>query len=267
MTDDRSQFDAFRNRREDVVRGPQGSLALALTAWVAEATEIDGVPGIWAPNPTADGLLVSATAGDEITVDGQLVSGTVSVYSKTSMTPSRIHFGDGRTGFVITDGDRTALRVWDPERADEMGFERIDAYDYDPTWRMSGRYEAADGGVVFSHERSQGGKREATSPGMVRFEHDGAQYELLALPSGDTLQIVFADATTGVETYGVGRFLFVRPEDDGRVTLDFNRAIVPPCSMSDQFNCPLPPAANRFPFAITAGEKRPVFATEGADEA
>lgn len=268
MTDDRSQFETFRARRDAAARGPQGNLALAITAWVDEAAEVDGVPGIWAPSPTADGLIVSATESDEITVDGRVIDGTATVYSKTSMTPSRIHFGDGRTGFVITDGDRQALRVWDPERAERLGFEGIDAFDFDPDWQLHGTFEPIDGGVSFEHDRSQGGKpRAAVSPGIVRLEHDGEAYELLALPSGDTLQIVFADATTGDETYEVGRFLFVRPEDDGSVLLDFNRATVPPCSMSDQFNCPLPPASNRFPFAIRAGEKQPVFASADDDRA
>lgn len=268
MTDAPSQFDAFRKRREETVRGPQGNLALALTEWITEATDVPGVPGTWAPSPAHDGLLVSATDGDDIIVDGQYVDGTATVYTKTSMTPSSIHFGDGRTGFGIADGDRVALRVWDPERAEQLGFQGLDYYDFDPAWQLSGTYEAVEEGVGFEHDRSQGGKsREARSPGIIHFEYDGEHYKLLALRSGDSLQIVFADTTTGEETYGVGRFLFARPNEDGSVDLDFNRAIVPPCSMSDQFNCPLPPPSNRFPFRIEAGEKKPMFAMGTADEA
>lgn len=268
MTDARSQFDAFRKRREEAVRGPQGNLALALTAWITEATDVPGVPGTWAPSPSSDGLLVSATDSDEIIVDGQHVDGTATVFAKTSMTPSTVHFGDGRTGFAIADGERVALRVWDPERAEQRGFEKLDHFDFDPDWQLSGTFEAREDGVAFEHDRSQGGKpRGAMSPGIVHFDFDGEHYELLALRSGDSLQIVFADATTGDDTYEVGRFLFARPDEDNRVDLDFNRAIVPPCSMSDQFNCPLPPPSNRFPFRVEAGEKRPVFAQEADDQA
>jgi uncharacterized protein (DUF1684 family) len=56
----------------------------------------------------------------------------------------------------------------------------------------------------------------------------------------------------------VGRFLFVAPNADGTITLDFNRAVLPPCAFSYAFNCPLPPKQNRFPFAIEAGEKLPL---------
>ena len=66
---------------------------------------------------------------------------------------------------------------------------------------------------------------------------------------------MFADATNGDSTYSVGRFLFVVPNEDGTVTLDFNLAVLPPCAFSYNFNCPLPPAQNRFAVPIEAGEK------------
>jgi hypothetical protein len=45
------------------------------------------------------------------------------------------------------------------------------------------------------------------------------------------------------------------PNPDGTITLDFNRAYLPPCAFNYNFNCPMPPVANRFSFAIEAGEK------------
>jgi hypothetical protein len=260
-----AQHEAFRRKRDQSVRAPQGALALTTTAWVSAATEVEGVAGTWAPSPTGDGLQVTADASAEIIVDGETVDGTVSVYAQESMTPSTVRFDDRRTAFVIGPDfkGRFALRVWDAEAATERGFEQITAFDYDPAWHVQGTYEPVEGGVDFEYGKSQGGSlRRATSPGTIRFEHEGEQVELLALPDGDSLQIVFADATTGEETYDVGRFLFVRPRHDGTVDLDFNRAIVPPCAMSDQYNCPLPPAGNRLAFPIRAGEQRPVFTGE-----
>jgi uncharacterized protein (DUF1684 family) len=52
--------------------------------------------------------------------------------------------------------------------------------------------------------------------------------------------------------------------DAGPVSLDFNRAFVPPCGFSVQYNCPLPPAQNRFGVAIEAGERQVVF-SDGFD--
>ena len=41
------------------------------------------------------------------------------------------------------------------------------------------------------------------------------------------------------------------------VVLDFNRAANLPCAYTDLATCPLPPAENRLPVAIEAGEKTP----------
>jgi uncharacterized protein len=255
--------EAFRRKRDLSVRGPQGAVALETTAWISEPTEVEGVPGTWSPSPAGDGLQVTADASAEIVVDGEVVDGAAIVYSHDSMTPSSVRIDDSRTAFVIGPdyNGRFALRVWNADAVEARGFDGISTYDYDPAWVKHGTFEPVEGGVAFEYGKTQGGSlRKGVSPGRIRFEHDGSAIELVALPDGDSLQIVFADATTGAATYDVGRFLYVKPRPDGTVDVDFNRAIVPPCSMSDQFNCPMPPAGNRLPFAIEAGEQRPLFA-------
>jgi uncharacterized protein (DUF1684 family) len=46
--------------------------------------------------------------------------------------------------------------------------------------------------------------------------------------------------------------------DGSTIVLDFNYAYNPSCAYDDRWVCPLPPAENRLPFPIRAGEK--VFA-------
>ena len=68
--------------------------------------------------------------------------------------------------------------------------------------------------------------------------------------------LVFADLTSGHESYGAGRFLYApMPDAQGRVVLDFNRAYNPPCAFTAYATCPLPPDSNRLGLAVTAGEK------------
>lgn len=97
-------------------------------------------------------------------------------------------------------------------------------------------------------------------PGDITLTVGGTAYTLSAFDDDGTLLLVFGDPTNGNGTYGAGRFLFV-PHDGAsrRVVLDFNRAFVPPCGFSDQYNCPMPPRQNRFHLPVEAGEKRPVF--------
>lgn len=249
------QLHELRERRDRSVRAARGPLALVRTAWLDGRTEIEGIPGVWAPTVGGDGVALTATAADGLHVDGTVVDGTVALEAARE-----VRIDESRTATVATVTGRPAVRVWDSASPRSARFLGIDAYPYDAAWVLRGTFEAVDGGVAFTHGRSQGGDDAAVSPGIVHVEHAGHSADLVALPDGDRLQIVFADATTGDETYGVGRFLYVQPHDDGSVELDWNRAIVPPCSMSDQFNCPLPPAQNRLPYAVTAGERMPRFA-------
>ena len=74
----------------------------------------------------------------------------------------------------------------------------------------------------------------------------------------------FADATSGRETYGAGRYLLdtIKSADlgtapDGRTVLDFNFAYNPSCAYSVRYVCPLAPRENRLPTPVRAGEMGP----------
>ena len=253
------QFALFHERRNLAVVQPKGNLALVNTQWVDSEQTIYGVPGIWAPLPNGEsGLRVTATASEGIRVNGELVDGTVAVAGKDSAEPGEITFSDTVSGFVIaSEGGSYALRVWDAESEGIQAFGGIDVFPYNPEWVITAKFTEVDGGTVlgFEHLKDDGKTREMVIPGEITFTKDGIDYNLAAFKSGRALQLVFADATNGDTTYSVGRFLFVAPNADGTITLDFNRAVVPPCGFSYAFNCPMPPKQNRFSVPIEAGEK------------
>ena len=61
-----------------------------------------------------------------------------------------------------------------------------------------------------------------------------------------------------VTTYAANRSLQVpAPDSGGTVVLDFNRATNLPCAYTEFATCPLPPAENRLPIAVEAGELIP----------
>ncbi len=68
------------------------------------------------------------------------------------------------------------------------------------------------------------------------------------------LGIFFRDATTGKESYALGRYVDVQKLPNGNYLLDFNLAYNPACAFSDHYNCPIPPTANTLKAAIRAGE-------------
>jgi hypothetical protein len=258
------RLKTYHERRELAVTQPQGSLALVNTQWVDAEQTIWGVPGRWAP--VEGGLKVTAAASEGIVVDGVLVDGEAIVRSRKDANPSSIVFSDTVTGFVIASAENTyALRVWDAASEAITGFGSIDAFDYNPEWVITATFTENPEGTTmgFEHLKDDGAQRDEVIPGEIRFSKDGVDYNLAAFKSGRALQLVFADATNDVDTYSVGRFLFVAPNPDGTITLDFNLAVLPPCAFSYNFNCPLPPKQNRFGVRIEAGEKN-VLTKDGA---
>lgn len=93
--------------------------------------------------------------------------------------------------------------------------------------------------------------------GYIEFEYQNATHRLTAMSNDEeSYFIVFADQTTGAETYGGGRFLYPHKADEqGKVILDFNRAINPPCVFTPYATCPLPAEENKLSFEVLAGEK------------
>ena len=174
---------------------------------------------------------------------------------------------------IDTGEPETGIRLWDAESEAIQHFDTVSQFDYNPDWVIEATFTpvSSDRTVPFEHIRDNGGSRDLVVPGDITFTRNGRDYSLSAFDDGGILLLVFGDPTNGRDasdggTYGSGRFLFVeRPSTDdsyvaaGPVILDFNKAFVPPCGFSNSYNCPLPPAQNRFPDDVTAGERLVVF--------
>ena len=254
------RLDRFRVARAQSVQTPKGFLALTNTQWIGEEQTIWGVPGTWAPRAEGEsGLVLTATAADGITVDDALVDGTVVVRGRDDAQPSSIVFDAHTSGTVILGEDgQYALRVWDAKSEAIEEFGSISTFPYSDEWVVTGTFTPNPAGTTlgFSHIKDDGATRELPVPGDIAVTIRGEEHRIAAFKDGRRLQLVFADETSDVDTYGVGRFLFIAPNPDGSITLDFNYAVLPPCAFSYNFNCPMPPRQNRFPFRIEAGEKQ-----------
>ena len=95
--------------------------------------------------------------------------------------------------------------------------------------------------------------------GTLSFTLAGAPYKLSAFGErvGDVrrLWVPFRDLTSGLETYGGGRYLDLDQTATGLYDLDFNRAYNPYCVYDASWICPYPPTENRLEIAIRAGER------------
>lgn len=111
--------------------------------------------------------------------------------------------------------------------------------------------------ILSSHSQP----RQAVRAGWFVFELGGKKCVLEAnrlLEPGvgeRDVSVFFRDATTGKESYDVGRYVDPERRDDGTYVLDFNNAYNPACATSPHYNCPIPPKFNKLKVAIKAGEK------------
>lgn len=153
------------------------------------------------------------------------------------------------------------------EPAGRTGYEAPAMFPYDPAWRLEVRLvpappqrlavaTGADGTTAMRAFARTDGLRERLNGELILYWIEGY---------GGGVFLPFADATSGAETYGGGRYLLdtikgadlgaVRP--GGTLLLDFNFAYFPSCAYSSRYVCPLAPPENRLPIAVRAGERLP----------
>ena len=157
--------------------------------------------------------------------------------------------------YLIERSARPFLRVLDLARPSRTEIPRLSHYAYDPSWRIEARFEAYDPPRTIPVPTILETTNQSPSPGALVFERDGRSHRLDAIDSDDDLYIIFADDTTGEETYSGGRYIYTEWADaQGMVTLDFNRAHNPPCVFTAHATCPLPPRQNRLDLRVEAGE-------------
>lgn len=160
---------------------------------------------------------------------------------------------------VIKRGDRMGVRVKDSDSLTRREFKGLDYYPVDLKWRIEARFEPYLPPKIIPITNVLGMTDNETSTGALVFDIDGTTYRVdPILEKGETdLFVIISDGTTGKETYGAGRYLYVSPPDNnGKVVIDFNKAYSPPCAFTNYATCPLPPQQNRLPFRIEAGEKK-----------
>lgn len=74
----------------------------------------------------------------------------------------------------------------------------------------------------------------------------------------DYLFIPFKDKTSGITTYGGGRYMDIKIPEGNQIILNFNTAYNPYCAYADGYFCPIPPAENTLHVEINAGAKTPL---------
>ena len=132
----------------------------------------------------------------------------------------------------------------------------IEYFDVSEDWVVQANYQPFETPILQEIENILGFTSIDTIYGTLAFEIDNQSYNLWPLMGANSMFIMFADETSGVSTYGSGRFLSAPlPDANNKVKIDFNKAYNPPCAFSDYATCPLPPLNNILPIEGNAGER------------
>jgi uncharacterized protein len=153
-----------------------------------------------------------------------------------------------------------ALIVFDPKSPHFKEYKGLKYFPID----LAYRYEL---GLVKSErpervivQSTRGNERPARRLGWFDFKAGSTPVRLEAVQllepgvGEEDISVFFRDATTGGDSYPVGRYVDVKRTAGGKYLLDFNLAYNPACAFSDYYNCPIPSKANTLAIAIRAGE-------------
>jgi uncharacterized protein (DUF1684 family) len=269
--DYRAEIEARRASRLERLRSDSGWLTVVGLHWLRTginrfgsdpANEIvlqaDNVPPLAGSLELAEDSTVLARATDQ----GDLrLNGASFVEARigddAGGDPDMLELGRLRL-YLIRRGDRLALRVKDPQARARIGFEGIDHFPIDEAYRVIATLDPFENPREVLIPTVVGTPTTMLAPGLLHFELDGEKLSLepyLNDIEDESYLLIFRDRTSGVSSYGAGRFL---PADavgpDGTTVLDFNLAYNPPCAFTPHATCPLPTPQNSLPVAIEAGE-------------
>lgn len=238
------------NPGENTLGSAPGSTVL-LPEWAAPAKAglfiLEGTTVRFRPSPGSGLLLTGKPATEAVLVadaDGQ----------PDVLQAGRVRF------YVIRRGNRFGLRIKDPESPARKAFHGVPRYPVDSAWRVEADFVPYAQPQIRQIPTVLGTSEPMAAPGLLRFKVGRREVTLEPMiedPGHPQLFLIFRDATSAHGTYAAGRFLYADMPKDGKVVLDFNRAINPPCAFTLFATCPLPPEQNQLKIAVPAGEKDP----------
>jgi len=269
---------SWRAKRAQNLQAPEGWLSLVGLDWLKAGDNTFGAaPDNTIPLPggaphlgilrldhdTVHLLPAGGHYPDGLLVDGHGPASPQILATDAADQPSKIT-AQTLTMIVIRRGERFGLRTWDLQAPTRVNFHGLRWYDPDPRYRIEARWVPYDPPRQIFLATIVGTEEEGKVPGAAEFSLEGKSFRLepvLAGANEQRLFFIFRDDSSKTETYQAARFLYTDLPDHGaakpgKLVLDFNRAMNPPCAYTDFATCPLPPKGNVLAVAIAAGEKR-----------
>lgn len=264
-----SEIEHWQQLRVDSLKGHTGYLNLAGLFWLSNESSSIGADSsntfifpAKAPKNLGkiiikdDSIWFIQHQAGLVKLAGNIGSDTTLIYVEGSVN-IRMNFGDLHW-YIIKRGTDYGVRLKDYNHPLLASFNHIDNYPIDEAWKVKATWEEYSIPKTVIVHNQVGMELEQQVFGALHFELNGNPYKLepLGPADGEVYFVLIYDKTSGHETYGSGRYIYVPSVDENGITfIDFNKAYNPPCVYTEFATCLFPHEANRLPLKIEAGEK------------
>jgi len=263
-----NEIEHWQQLRVDSLKGETGYLNLAGLFWLSNETSSFGadhsntfVFPAKAPKNLGKFILKNDSVWfiqhepGLVKLAGNYDSDTTLIYKEGSVDV-RMSFDDLHW-YIIKRGTDYGIRLKDYNHPSLASFNHIDYYPIDEKWKVKATWEEYSNPKTVIVHNQVGMELDQQVFGALHFELEGNTYILEPLGRAEELYFVLIyDKTSGHETYGSGRYIYVPLIDaDGITYIDFNKAYNPPCVYTEFATCLFPHESNRLPMKIEAGEK------------
>lgn len=264
-----AEVTQFRQDREATLKGDAGWLTIAGLWFLTQPQTTFGSDPLNdivfpASAPPRAGVFemrngtVSVTAAEGVTfeLDGKPVT-KMALKSDVPGPADRLMLGKDLQFWVHNSGQRLSIRLRDQNSSLRKEFTGLTWFPIDPAYRVEATYTPFDKPKIVDVASLVGDSDKTPIPGLVKFTLKGQEHALepFAEPDDPQFWFVFRDLTSQNETYPAARFLYAPAPVNGKMILDFNKAVNPPCAYNPYTTCPLPTEQNRLRTRVEAGEK------------
>ena len=266
-----SEIEDFRKARVAYLKSEEGYLNLAGLYWLEDGEYSFGAhpdnlvrfpPK--APNfigtfrRHGDSLFMTVDPGIEVLVNKQPVNSEILLFDGDSLSLEAAL--DSFRWFAIDRDKDLGIRLRDFSHPSLEKLEHIESFPVNPDYRVEATWIPYDSPKVLKMPNQTGQIIDMECVGAFRFSLFGEEYTLE--PVGELYNneyfLMIYDKTSGEETYGSGRYMYIpKPDAAGKTVIDFNKAFNPPCVFTEYATCLFPHEENRLPIRIEAGEKYP----------
>lgn len=261
-----AEVEAWRTTRIENLTSPTGWLTLSGLFWLKEGDNFFGGAEeneLVFPGDTPDrmgkiilrqdSVWLENSGGLPITVGGETVT---SLGLSNQASPLILEY-KSLSWFLLKRGGKYGIRLRDSLHEARAHFSTIEHYPVHPDGKVSAKLIKSDTPDTLLMKNVLDMEIPYPTEGKLVFEWEGQEHSISVLDGGEEEYfLIFADETTGSETYPAGRYLYTPKADkDGMTYIDFNTAYNPPCAFTEFATCLLPPPENRIAAAIRFGEK------------